>query len=299
MEMTTQERIRAALTAYAAGDATGVPWEGWSAREIDPALIGDVPRRGDWPPGATSDDTALTLLVAGYLAEHGAVVDEGAFLSRLAAAVPEIRGIGPSTQAAVDRFRADGAIHADTGATNGAAMRALPIGWAIGQDAPRRAVTVGLSRTTHGAPEAILAACVAAAMASAAVDGESLLDAAAAELSWAHSEHGPVLSAAVDALEGRWQPDPRGVPLDAVQTVAAVITVVRRAAEDGLTLADAIRHAISWGGDTDTVAAIAAGILGCDADTTDLPWSARLALPPDSVLDDVSGALSALRASLR
>jgi hypothetical protein len=125
-----------------------------------------------------------------------------------------------------------------------------------------------------------------------------VLDAAAAELRWADGQYGPVLSPAVAALDGGWGPDPRGVPLDAVQTIAAVVTVVRRAVEDGLALADAIVHAISWGGDTDTVAAIAAGILGCGADASDLPWFPRLALPPAEVLDGASAALAALREAI-
>lgn len=296
--MSTQSRIRAGLVAYAAGDAAGVPWEGRGARDIDPALIDELPRRGDWPPGATSDDTALTLLVAGYLAEHGAEVDEAAFLDLLADAVPHIRGIGPSTRAAVDRYRADGTVGAESGATNGAAMRALPIGWAIADDALRRSVTVGLSRTTHGAPSAIAAACVASAMASAAVDGGSPLHAAGVEMVWARDGLGFTCASVSSALCGNWQPDPRGVSLDAADTIAAVVAVVRRAADGGLGLAKAIRHAVSWGGDTDTVAAIAAGILGCGADTVDLPWLTRVVLPPAPVLDDVSAALAALRTSL-
>lgn len=292
-----QARIRAGLVAFCAGDAAGVPWEGRSAKRIDPALIDEVPPRGDWPPGATSDDTALTLLVARYLAEHGAVVEEAAFLESLADAVPHIRGIGPSTQAAVDRYRADGSVRAPSGATNGAAMRALPLGWAIADPALRRSVTVGLSRTTHGAPEAIAAACVASAMASAALEGGSPLHAAGDEMVWAREGLGFTCASVSSALCGNWEPDPRGVSLGASDTIAAVVTVVRRVANDGIGLAKAIRLAISWGGDTDTVAAIAAGILGCGADATELPWLPRVALPPTEVLDDVSATLAALRAS--
>lgn len=291
--MTTRERILAGLVTYAAGDAAGVPWEGLPAKRIDRALIDDIPRRGDWPSGATSDDTALTLLVAGYLAEHGAAVDEAAFLTRLADAVPGIRGIGPSTQAAVERFRAHGTLRADTGATNGAAMRVLPIGWAIADPQRRRSVAVGLSRTTHGAPVAVAAACVAAAMASAAVDGTAPVDAAQRELHWCEGEFGQVLTPVGDALDGRWEPDPRGVPLDAAQTAAAVVTVVRRSDERGV--ADALRDAIAWGGDTDTVAAIAGGILGPLTPSVDIPWLARVELPPADLLDRLSDALAVLR----
>ena len=292
----TRDRIRSGLVVFAAGDAAGVPWEGSAADAVDLGRIDEIPRRGDWPPGATSDDTALTLLMSDYLADRGAVVDEADFLTRLSAAVPGIRGIGPSTHAAVDRYRASGTLHADAGDTNGAAMRALPIGWAVADDDRRRAVTVGLSRTTHGAPGAVAAACVATAMASAAVDGRSILDAAAHEVEWCTAN--PVadqLDPLAHALDGRWHGDPAGVSLDAVETLAAVVTVVRKF-EDGLTVAEALRYAIGLGGDTDTVAAIAGGIIGSrEPGSPDLPWLARVELPDHDVLDAASVALAALR----
>jgi ADP-ribosylglycohydrolase len=293
----TRARIRSGLVVFAAGDAAGVPWEGSAADAVDPAQIDEIPRRGDWPPGATSDDTALTLLVSDYLADRGAVVDEADFLTRLSAAVPVIRGIGPSTHAAVERYRASGTLRADAGDTNGAAMRALPIGWAVADDDRRRAVTVGLSRTTHGAPGAVAAACVATAMASAAVDGRSILDAVARDVEWSRTDLVPAqLDPIARALNGTWRSDPAGVSLDAVETLAAVVTVVRKVLEDRLTVAGALRYAIGLGGDTDTVAAIAGGIIGSrEPGGPDIPWLARVGLPDRDVLDAASAALAALR----
>jgi ADP-ribosylglycohydrolase len=59
-------RIDGALTAYACGDALGVPWESPSNAIAGAAAsqIEQLPAREGWPRGATSDDTALTLLVA-------------------------------------------------------------------------------------------------------------------------------------------------------------------------------------------------------------------------------------------
>ena len=48
----------------------------------------ELPARGDWPPGATSDDTEQLLLVAAYLVEANGQVDERDFLGRLAKALP-------------------------------------------------------------------------------------------------------------------------------------------------------------------------------------------------------------------
>lgn len=302
----TRERIRAGLLAYAAGDAAGVPWEGRPSEEVDAAAIDDIPRRGDWPPGATSDDTALSLLVADYLAERGAVVDERDFLTRMAAAAPGIRGIGPSTHTAVARFLRDGSTHAESGDTNGAAMRSLPIGWAIPCERLRRTLVVGLSRTTHGAPEAIGAACVAAAMAGAAVEGmavDSLVDVAGAEIAWVHHELAvgrALLAPALDAVQGRWHPAASGVSLDAADTLAAVVSVVQQTARHSLNTAEALRYAIAMGGDTDTVAAIAGGIIGCrDGAALRIPWLHRVEMPSDHSVDALSAALATLRNSLK
>ncbi len=156
------------MLAYAAGDALGVPWEGQPPSAISWEAIDRLPTRADWPAGATSDDTEQLVLMAGYLTEVGAVVDERRFLTRLAAALPGMRGTGPSTRAAVERFTATGALRAAGGDTNGAAMRALPIGWAVPAAAAqrRRELSIGLSRTTHGAVGAIGSACAVSAMAS-------------------------------------------------------------------------------------------------------------------------------------
>jgi ADP-ribosyl-[dinitrogen reductase] hydrolase len=118
------------IVAYAAGDALGVPWEGSTPSEVRWEALEALPARGDWPQGATSDDTAQLLLVAEYLVEANGQVDERDFLGRLAKALPRMRGAGPTTQAALRRFLATGELHATDGSSIGAAMRALPFGWA-------------------------------------------------------------------------------------------------------------------------------------------------------------------------
>ena len=64
------QHIRAGILAYAAGDALGVPWEGKPPEEVDWEALEELPARGDWPRGSTSDDTDQLLLVARYLAEE-------------------------------------------------------------------------------------------------------------------------------------------------------------------------------------------------------------------------------------
>jgi ADP-ribosyl-[dinitrogen reductase] hydrolase len=164
--------VRAAILAYAAGDALGVPWEGKTPDEVDWEALEDLPARGDWPRGSTSDDTDQLLLVARYLAETNGQIDERQFLTRLASALPQMRGAGPTTRAAVRRFVETGELHATKGSSIGAAMRAPPFGWTtpVADRAQRRELTVRLSRTTHGAPAAIMSACVVAEMAAWAIE---------------------------------------------------------------------------------------------------------------------------------
>ena len=103
-------RIEGALTAYACGDALGVPWESLRNPNVGVAAsqIEQLPTHGEWPRGATSDDTALTLLVAHHLADRDGDGDPDAFLAELAEQEPTIRGLGPTTTAAIERFRRDG-----------------------------------------------------------------------------------------------------------------------------------------------------------------------------------------------
>ncbi|MGH2776721.1 MAG: ADP-ribosylglycohydrolase family protein, partial [Actinomycetota bacterium] len=142
------DRIAGAVTAYACGDALGLPWERFPPAGASKAEIEALPARAGWERGATSDDTALTLLVAQHLADRGGAADARVFLQTLAAAAGSIRGIGPSTTGAIEHFRATGELPTSGGTTNGAPMRALPAGWATPLEDPdrRRLLTIELTR---------------------------------------------------------------------------------------------------------------------------------------------------------
>jgi ADP-ribosyl-[dinitrogen reductase] hydrolase len=245
--------------------------------------------------------------VARYLCELGAVADEREFLTRLAAALPDMRGVGPSTRASVERFVATGDVRAAAGDTDGAAMRALPIGWALPVVAAerRRELTIRLSRTTHGAAGAIGGACLVTAMASWAIQScplGAIIDAAVDEIGWLEAQfpgRRTLFQPVRDAASGAWVPSAAGASINAVGALAAVVHVLRHAERKGLELADALRYAVSLGGDTDTIAAIVGGILGSRLeDVAEIPWLPRVALPDDATLDAVSTGLSRLRRSL-
>jgi ADP-ribosyl-[dinitrogen reductase] hydrolase len=300
----TPQHIRAGIVAYAAGDALGVPWEGSTPDEVRWEALEALPARGDWPRGATSDDTAQLLLVAEYLVEANGQVDERAFLGRLAKALPTMRGAGPTTQAAVRRFLATGELHATEGSSIGAAMRALPFGWAtpVAAAAHRRELTVRLSRTTHGAPEAIISACVVAEMAAWAIERHPI-DAVVAvglreaeEVARQHALPPAALQPLRRAISGDWPPNTARPTLDALATMASVLHVLREAKG----LATAMKHAVALGGDTDTTAAIVGGILGCQLEDVEsqIPWLPSVAMPDASLIEAAATGLYELRRSL-
>jgi ADP-ribosyl-[dinitrogen reductase] hydrolase len=300
----TPRHIRAGIVAYAAGDALGVPWEGRTPDEVRWEALEALPARGNWPRGATSDDTAQLLLVAEYLVEANGQIDERDFLSRLAKTLPGMRGAGPTTQAAVRRFLATGELQAAEGSSIGAAMRALPFGWAtpVAAAGHRRELTIRLSRTTHGAPEAIISAGVVAEMTAWAIEQHPVDAVIAAglreaeELTQQHALHPATLQPLRRAANGD-RPQTTAAPtLDALTTMANVLHVLRGATG----LATAMKHAVALGGDTDTTAAIVGGILGCQLEDVEsqIPWLPSVAMPDASLIEAAATGLYALRRSL-
>jgi ADP-ribosylglycohydrolase/tetratricopeptide (TPR) repeat protein len=301
-------RIDGALIAYASGDALGVPWENAPAANAGatPSQIEQLPAREGWPRGATSDDTALTLLVAHHLADRDGDGDPTAFLADLAGQEPAIRGLGPTTTAAIERFRrGDEAAGSPGRATNGAAMRALPIGWVLPHDHAerRRQATITMSRATHADPAALVAACVIAACASWALENASpsmLLQAAteeAREAAQAVTTDTRLAEMLTQVSAGTWEPPANGISLDPYETVAAALWCATQATSlrNGLTIA------VQLGGDTDTVAALVGGLMGCKLTAeqvrAELPWHRLVVLPePESAISETAAALATARA---
>ncbi|MEU8361106.1 ADP-ribosylglycohydrolase family protein [Nonomuraea sp. NPDC048882] len=272
-------RILNGLTGFCCGDALGVPWEGKPPQDIH--LTDTLTAQRGWPPGSTSDDTEQLILLAHNLLETGG--SEVAFLQSLTAALPAMRGAGPTTRSAVQRFATTGSPVADGGSTNGAMMRVLPIGWALPaiEAERRRDLAVRLTKTTHADPRAIAAACAVAAMGSWALEGcttEDLVTVAREELA-----HFGV------SFPTTWQPAPTGVSLEVSDTLGAILHILPLHDEP----IEAMRYAVSLGGDTDTVAAIIGGILTCHQDTADIPWAPQVAFPPG--LDTLAEGLRAMR----
>ena len=183
-------------------------------------------------------------------------------------------------------------------------MRALPVGWVLPHDQAerRRQVTIAMSRATHADPAALVAACVMAACASWALEGASssmLLEAAIEEARQAAQvvdTEARLAEMLTQVSAGTWEPPAGGISLDPYETVAAVLWCATRATS----LRDGLVNAVQLGGDTDTVAALVGGLMGCNLTAeqvrADLPWHQLVVLPePASAIADTANALATTR----
>jgi ADP-ribosyl-[dinitrogen reductase] hydrolase len=96
---------------------------------------------------------------------------------------------------------------------------------------------------------------------------------------------------------GTWQAPAEGVSLDPYDTVAAVLSCVASAPS----LRGGLVSAVQLGGDTDTVAALVGGLLGCKLTVGqvhgELPWHQAVVLPePESAISEIAAALATVRA---
>jgi ADP-ribosylglycohydrolase len=82
------------------------------------------------------------------------------------------------------------------------------------------------------------------------------------------------------------------VTLDAAETLAAVVHVLAACEED---VDGAMRYAVGLGGDTDTVAAISGGILGCRTTDVETGWIDRVMAPDSAELDRLAEGLRKVR----
>ena len=182
-------------------------------------------------------------------------------------------------------------------------MRALPIGWVLphAQAERRRQLAIEMSRATHAAPAALVAACVIATCASWALEGASpamLLEAAAEEAreaAQAVNTDARLAEMLTQVSAGTWEPPAGGISLDPYETVAAVLWCATRATS----LRDGLVSAVQLGGDTDTVAALVGGLMGCPdrrASRAELPWHRLVVLPePENAITDTASALATTR----
>lgn len=227
------------LLAYAAGDAFGVYYEflDETPQEIPQVLL---PKVG-WPLGGVSDDTLLSMLTIKSLIKDTPEEAASYFLTELQAAIPRLRGLGPTTRTALGLEVKDGE-RGVIGETNGAIMRTALCGLFIKHN--RDEWIKALVEVTHKSPKAVDCAQIAAGLFA----GEEFPD------------------------YSNWTPPVGGISLDPLETLQAVVWVVHRSAN----CAEAFALACSLGGDTDTVAALSGALFAArwpeKCDFLSIPW---------------------------
>lgn len=263
--------IARAVVAYAAGDAFGVAYE--YAPEAQPVVIDRISARDGWPFGGVSDDTLLSLLTIEAVIPGRPQESAQEFLAALHREAPRLRGLGPTTRAALGMPVKPDEEHW-VGNSNGGMMRTALVGLAYraGAGVERRAMTAALAAATHRDPAAVICAVLAARLFSDALDGSTTTahEALAEEAHLLGAEM-PAAPSIADSVV-TWTPAPDGVSLMPADTLGAVVHIASHAP----TCLEAYREACELGGDTDTVSALAAALVAArepeTCGVTDIAW---------------------------
>lgn len=302
MNLTTAQldRARGVLLATAAGDALGAGYE------FGPPLPAGTPveMKGGgqfaWAPGEWTDDTSMALAIA-ETAATGTDLRTGpaqdAITARWAGWAKDAPDVGIQTRGvlravrngtAAEALAASRELHERTGRTagNGSLMRTAPVALAYLDDpGGLTEAATALSRITHYDPEAA-EACVlwCHAIRHAVLTGELSARTGLGPLPAARRERWS------DLLEKAERSEPsdfasNGWVVEALQAAWCAIATTAVPDDDpaaGTFQADhlrlALENAVRGGRDTDTVAAIAGGLLGAAYGASAVPASWRLAL---------------------
>jgi ADP-ribosyl-[dinitrogen reductase] hydrolase len=290
------QRAGGVLLGLAAGDALGAGYEFGPPLPADTEVAMAGGGAFGWAPGQWTDDTDMALVIAQVLAD-GLDPRSTAAADRLAAGwwawSRQSRDVGNQTRTvlndAADRdggeptgttlLAASDDLHAETGHTagNGSLMRTAPVALAFLDDPGHLAeAACAVSALTHADPEAGEACvlwCLAIrhAVLTGDLDVRVGLDAlpAASSARWAERlAHAETVDPSAFTRNG-WV-------VEALQGAWSAISRTRNAgghAADHLRLA--LEAAVRGGGDTDTVAAIAGGLLGAAYGASAVPASWR------------------------
>ena len=241
-----QLRIATAFFAYAAGDAFGVQYEFKDEYRVESSLS----EIADWPLGGVSDDTLLTLLSIKTLDSHTPVVARTRFIELLKENLPVLRGLGPTTRAAVGLPVKESEVHF-IGNSNGAMMRTALLGMAFsaGDDENRRQWISEIALATHSHDRAIATSLIASKLFA-----QALHDPTIDLLQVAENEAKEI---GYEEFFTRNFDEESQVSLDPLHTLKAVIAI----ATSSSTVEQAYISACERGGDTDTVSALAGALV--------------------------------------
>jgi ADP-ribosylglycohydrolase len=305
------DRAVGAVVASAAGDALGAPYEFGPPRpEARCAMEGGGSFQ--WKPGEWTDDTQLALAVLGPMSEgHVEPTRMGRAMIEWFASSP--RDAGVQTASVLRRARhglpmkdAAAAYQAENpdAAGNGALMRTAPV--ALGHLGDRAAIAElarEVASLTHPHPDSIEACVLWSLAIERAIDASS----ASEPFDWVaaiedglefvraarRDEWCSRIAAAVGHAPAEWYRTNGWVVAAFQAAVAAITSTPVPASETPCDhLADALRLVARSGGDTDTVGAIAGGLLGArwGASAVPLAWRRVLHGRRSYDLPAISGA---------
>jgi ADP-ribosylglycohydrolase len=292
--LTLAERARGMLLGHAAGNALALPTEGLGAGEIArrwPAGVHDIERR-DTTESPWDDDVALSLILGEELLSSP--VDLRRIMQRWAAwAMRDGRGIGVQTGAALRHFEAHGSPPTAAGLpTNGALSRTLPLALAtLGSGRNRISASWHIAALTHPHPEAAWAAVALTVAAARLLSGHRDFVPDVLEVLRANESPAPVVDAVRRVPIGRRE----ALPVGAAATGLAAATL-----EIALWFAwhePDLERGLTWlagaGGDSDTNAAVAGGLMGARDGEAAVPARWLAALPDPDRLRRLADALAA------
>ena len=241
-----QLRIATAFFAYAAGDAFGVQYEFKDGYRVESSLS-EIP---DWPLGGVSDDTLLTLLSIKALDSTNPAVARTRFIELLKENLPVLRGLGPTTRAAVGLPVKESETHF-IGNSNGAMMRTALMGMAFsaGDDEKRRQWISEIALATHSHERAIATSLIASQLFSQVLQDPAIDLVKVAE--------GEAQAIGYEEFFSKHFDEKSQVSLDPLQTLKAVIAI----AATSTTVEQAYISSCERGGDTDTVSALAGALV--------------------------------------
>lgn len=268
-----KSRFIGALVGLAVGDALGMPFEGWNSRDIRKKWDRkSFLSRAGLKPGQFTDDTFLAVTQAESLIDK-----EGFDPEHTAKKLVEwykkgdTRGIGKITKEAIEKLLKgiswkESGIGGDMAASNGGALRAIPVALLYKDDLNKLKENVRLAvEITHKNPEAIKGAQAVAYVIARACNGdlnpETILMETAEYLG--KSEVSNKLLKAHDYLQEGFPPMD-ALPLlgTSVYVVESIPSALYCFAFSPDSFLGSVVNAIMGGGDTDTIAAIAGAVSG-------------------------------------
>lgn len=290
------DRATGAFWGGALGDAMGMPSQtltrdeirtsyGWIEELVDP--VPGHPVSHGLSAGAVTDDTEQTLLLARQIIGNPDHFDEEAWARTLLDWEEGVKSrglhdlLGPSTKKALESLLAGTPVDETglSGNTNGASMRIAPVGIATPVE-PLAGFLDQIEQTcrvTHNTAEALSAAAAVAAVVSAGTDGAGIEEAmaialpAAREAAARASHQGDVdMGQRIEAALAVAARDRSDSVVDNLDSEIGTSVLSRESVATAFGIAsaasgDAWRAAVlaaNIGDDTDTIGAIACGMIG-------------------------------------